>query len=476
MKQLSQIEKVSRFGIGLIAALVLISSQAHADSQALLDEIVEVYVNATPGQVFETQRRGGVTLGSVSARSRIVRPNFIAITPPSIRGGCPGFDLVGGSFSFINGEQLQQFLRSIASNALNYAFTLALEGVCPTCAQKIEKLRDWSDAMNGKLMDSCHWASSMVNATGLDEWHQSRMSDARNREVEAGVVDDAFEAIDTFVSEFQSDQDTGEPTSVNAVWSAMQRSQTAGWFGGVGDGELQEIIMSVTGTVIKSPVDQDGAPCENTDATREYCFRELVSLLNVEHFINGSDGGPIRMYQCRDGHVQCLDPIIVERQWPGLKRRIREILFGPAPGFTGGLVYKLRNPADAYTEAERQFIEGAPLPVYTLLKNVAQYEGSLITMGEQLQEQITVQLGRQLVLELISVVQKSFGAHSVQMSAMMRDKLKERIAEFQTRLSFEDREFDRLYEMLQMMDQIARHVRQQQPASASPSVVARPKT
>ncbi len=462
--------------LAAMAICASVSQIARADSQALLNEIVEVYVNATPGQVFETQRRGGITLGSVVARSRIVRPNFISITPPSIRGGCQGFDLIGGSFSFINGEQLQQFLRAIASNALNYAFTLALESVCPTCMQKMEKLRDWSDAMNGKLMDSCHWASTLVNATGLDEWHQSRMDHARNREVQLGVVDDAFEALDNFVSEFQTDADTGEPTPANAVWQAMQKSQTASWFGSIGDGELQEIIMSVTGTVVKSPLDQDGAPCENTDAAREYCFRELVSLLNVEHFINGSDGGPLSVYQCRDGHVECLDPTIVQREWPGLKRRIREVLFGPAPGFTGGLVFKLRNPADAYTEAERRFIEGAPLPVYTLLRNVAQFEGSLVTMGEQLQEQITAQLARQLVLELISVVQKSFGASSVQMSALMKEKLKERTTEFQARLSFEDREFDNLYKLLQVMDQITRHVRQQQPAAAAGAPTTRPKS
>lgn len=470
-----------RFRISVLAGasallVSLLSGSVRADSQALLDEIVEVYVNATPGQVFETQRRGGITVGSVVARSRVVRPNFISITPPSIRGGCQGLDLVGGSFSFINSEQLQQFLRSIASNALNYAFALALEGVCPTCQQKIEKLRDWSDAMNGKLMDSCHWASSLVNATGVDEWHQSRMDRARNREVQLGVVDDAFEALDQFVSEYQTDTQTGEPTAVNAVWQAMQKSQAASWFGTIGDGELQEIIMSVTGSVIKSSLDQDGVACENTDAAREYCFRELVSLLNVEHFINGSDAGPLAVYRCRDGHVECLDPVIEQRQWPGLKRRIRELLFGPAPGFTGGLVFKLRDPTGGYTQAERQFIEGAPLPVYTLLKNVAQFEGSLITMGEQLQEQITAQLARQLVLELISVVQKSFGASSVQMSALMKEKLKERTAEFEARLSYEDREFDNLYKLLQVMDQITRHVRQQQPATSSGAPTTRPKT
>lgn len=445
----------------LLLAIVFIcgGGRASADSQALLDEMVEIYLNATPAQVYDTQRRGGITLGAVSARSRIVRPNVVSLTPPSIRGGCQGLDLVGGSFSFINGEQLQQYLRSIASNALNYAFTLALEGVCPTCMQKMEKLRDWTDEMNGKLMDSCHWASTLVNATGMDEWHQSRIEQARNKEVQLGVAEDAFDALGRFVSEFQADTNTGEPTSVNAVWQAMQRSQTARWFGGAGDGELQEIILSVTGTLVKSPVDEQGAPCQNTDAAREYCYRELVSLMNVEHFINGSDGGQMAVYQCRDGHVECLDVVIVQRSWPGLKHRIREILFGPAPGFSAGLVYKLRNPADHYTEAERRFIQGAPLPVYTLLKSVAQFEGSLITMGEQLQEQIAAQLARQLVLELIGVVQKSFGASSIQMSAMMKEKLRERATEFQARLSFEDRQFDNLYKMLQVMEQMMRRVR-----------------
>jgi conjugative transfer pilus assembly protein TraH len=443
----------------LLVSCSLAGAFAHADSQALLDEMVEVYLNATPAEVFDTQRRGGITLGGVSARSRIVRPNVVQLTPPSIRGGCQGLDLVGGSFSFINGEQLQQYLRSIASNALNYAFTLALEGVCPTCMQKMEKLRDWTDEMNGKLMDSCHWASSLVNATSIDEWHQSRMEHARNQEVQLGVADDAFEALDRFVSEFDSDANANEVTSVNAVWQAMQRSQTATWFGAAGDGELQEIILSVTGTLVKSPLNDSGEACENAAAAREYCFREFVSLMNVEHFINGSDGGTMPVYQCRDGHVECLDPVIVQRSWPGLKRRIRDILFGPPPGFNAGLVYKLRNPADQYTETERRFIEGAPLPVYTLLKNVAQFEGSLVTMGEQLQEQIATHLARQLVLELISAVQKSFGASSIQMSAMMKDKLRERTAEFQARLSFEDREFDNLYKMLQVMDQMMRRVR-----------------
>jgi hypothetical protein len=137
-----------------------------------------------------------------------------------------------------------------------------------------------------------------------------------------------------------------------------------------------------------------------------------------------------------------------------LKDRIRDILFGPAPGFSGGLVTKLRSPLVAYTEQERRFMEAAPLPIYPLLKSSAKYEGQLISMGQQIQETIVSQVARNLVLELIGTVKKSFGAHGIQMSSMMQDKLHDRIAEFGIRVSAEDKDFDRLFMLLQAREML----------------------
>ncbi|VZZ91554.1 conjugal transfer protein TraH [Escherichia coli] len=42
------------------------------------------------------------------------------LTLPDINAGCGGIDAYLGSFSFINGEQLQRFVKQIMSNAAGY--------------------------------------------------------------------------------------------------------------------------------------------------------------------------------------------------------------------------------------------------------------------------------------------------------------------------------------------------------------------
>jgi conjugative transfer pilus assembly protein TraH len=435
---------------------ILAAQSAAADSQTLMNTLLNTYINVTPAEVYDTQRRGGITLGAVETRSRIIKPNLIALVPPSIHGGCGGLDLVGGSFSLINSQQLEQFLRSIAANALNYAFTLALEGVCPTCEQKIEKLKDWVDLMNKNMLDSCHAATRLVNETGLNEWAQSRMQAAQNRDVQTGTATDLFSATTHFVSELADDVAAGQSTATNAVWEALQKSQAATWFGSLGDNELKQVIMSVTGTLVKSPSDGNGAACQNTDSTKEYCYTEFMPLVSAEHFVDGSDNGPISLYDCGADTTNCLNPKTVQRDWPGLKRRVREILFGPSPGFTGGLVFKLRDPTTTFTATEQGFIQGAP-----------------VSMGEQIQNLITTEIARDVVLEMITVVQHSFGAQSVQMSAMMHDRLRDSVQEFQARVSYEDRDFKALLDLLPAMDQIGRLAREQ--ASPSSPIVATPR-
>jgi conjugative transfer pilus assembly protein TraH len=432
---------------------------AHADSQALLNDIFEVYTNVTEPQTFETQRRGGLTLGRVVTRNRVVAPNFINFDPPSFSGGCSGIDLYGGSFSFINKDQLTQALRAIASNALSYAFTLALEGVCPTCMQKMEKLRDWVNEINKELKDSCRWGKSLVNASGLDEWHNSRVEKANDARRDAGVVEDMFDAVDTFVSEFASDTDVGATTPENAVWSAMQASNTGAWFGGFGTVEMREVLMSVTGTLIKGETDSGGAECINADTNREYCYREAPPTLTVKDFIDGDLTGPVRIYDC-DEEANCLNPGVVERDWPGLKQRVREIMFGPAPAFTGGLIFKIRDKGAVLTPEEEAFISQAPVPIYTILRSVAKYPGTVLSVGEHLQEMVAGQIARSLVLELIGAVRHSFTAEQQQMSAKMSDLIEARVQEFETRTTVEQHELRNMAAFMNLVSLASRQIAQ----------------
>ncbi len=85
-------------------------------------------------------------------------------------------------------------------------------------------------------------------------------------------------------------------------------------------------------------------------------------------------------------------------------------------------------------------------------------------MGDQLQDLISVYIARELVLEMITVVEHSFGAQSVQMSSMMHDRLRDNVQEFQTRVNYEDHDLSTTIGLLQAMEQIGRYARGRLPS------------
>lgn len=65
------------------------------------------------------------------------------MTLPDINAGCGGIDAYLGSFSFINGEQLQRFVKQIMSNAAGYFFDLALQTTVPEIKTAKTSCRKW---------------------------------------------------------------------------------------------------------------------------------------------------------------------------------------------------------------------------------------------------------------------------------------------------------------------------------------------
>ncbi|MCW7017626.1 conjugal transfer protein TraH [Escherichia coli] len=65
-------------------------------------------------------RPPGMPCGSLYARTQVKNIQLISMTLPDINAGCGGIDAYLGSFSFINGDQLQRFVKQIMSNAAGY--------------------------------------------------------------------------------------------------------------------------------------------------------------------------------------------------------------------------------------------------------------------------------------------------------------------------------------------------------------------
>ena len=414
----------------LTALLAAPAGPAWADAAEVMENMLDMYTNTTNPQILATQRRGGLTLGRMSARAPITAPNLISYQPPSIRGGCSGIDLYGGSFSFINKDEMTQALRAIASNAVSYAFTLAMESVCPSCMQKMENLRDQVDKINAMVRDSCYWATSAVDQTGLREFRDQRIADVKGDQTNAGVMEDAAEAELEADSLHELETSLGAAQPLNVVWSVLQGGNLAAWFGPAGDDELMEVLMSLTGTLMKTEIVPGGTTtCTDDRAVQEYCYSDLPSLLTVDEFIDG--GGDVTVYRCAT--AQCLDPTVtIDPNWDGFTERVELILFG-APGVNDGLLYKLQQGNVPLTPDEEAFLTTAVGPVQDILDAASVDEGTLRSVGGQVQDTLASIMARQLVLELIVVVERAFAMTEVEMGELMEERLTRRQEEFAVR-------------------------------------------
>jgi conjugative transfer pilus assembly protein TraH len=412
------------------------SQSALADAQTVLNDVFNMYTNMTDPQVLESQQRDGISFGSISIRNRIVRPQLVNYEPHQWRGGCTGLDITGGGFSFINSDQLIQALRAVASNAATYAFSLALEGVCPGCNSSLKWLKDKADAINKLAMDSCSAAQALVDSTGLKQWHDKQVVEYNSRESAAGIIPDPIAGLIDRLTSYQRDENSGQFQPENVVWKAMQRTAYASWYGPSGDVDLLEAVMSVTGTVLKTPTNSSGNECFASGGARDYCIGERPSIMKVQDFLDGTRGGttPINIYRCGGGAtatIDCLDVTSVSTtSFVGIRDRVHEMLFGPPPGVSGGLVYKMRDPTAQLTDRERRFLESVPMPLWRMLKDSAYEPGTLIAMARAAEEQIANSMTKELLLEMIGTVTVAYEMADteghLQFDNIFRERLKER--------------------------------------------------
>ncbi len=134
------------------------SSMSQASLQLEMNQLFGSMTNTTAPGVFESQRRGVISGGSVVVRNRIMIENLVSMVPPSFQAGCGGIDMFAGSLSFVNADQFVRLLRSVAANAKGYAFQLALSAMCEKCSQHMETLQKKIQQLNEYFGNSCQMA------------------------------------------------------------------------------------------------------------------------------------------------------------------------------------------------------------------------------------------------------------------------------------------------------------------------------
>ena len=292
----------------------------------------ETMGTGTDAKAFKGATRGYVTGGNVSMRVPIWDHKVISFQPPSITAGCNGIDAFGGSFSFINADELVQLFRNIAANSVGLLFMLALETVSNEIGVNLKSFENIIRDINNLVSDSCNAAKAVVSLADsalVNAGYKSEM----NASLQAAAKDYG-DHYDTLMNDLGKAATTllgNEPTKTeeeglygNVIWQAMKANSTFGFTdisselvdGGNPD-HMKELIMSITGSIIaeqrqKDPNGKTVTQSNNSKNNLTYSqpMDTLQHSLSFEDFLKGFDPATKKglfTWKC-DDQEKCIKP------------------------------------------------------------------------------------------------------------------------------------------------------------------------
>lgn len=332
-----------------------------------------VMSNTTDAGRYDTMRRGVITGGRFSARTKITRANLMYFDPPSMSAGCGGIDLFGGSFSFINKDQLIQLARATAQNAVGLLFESALKVMSPQLADSVTKFLAKIQAMNDSMLDSCEMARGIVTKGPITALTETANAGAELLSSIGGATTDMFDATQTDVKNLWKGVAYDNPTGAaetgsnsnaakdrlggNILWRAMRELDVEPEMGGDTE-EYREQILSATGFIV---FDIDKAADNDTEPT-PHILPPTLSLTDLV------EGGTVTVYAC-DTDDNCYEPTLKEVTLEGMQTRIEELVLGT--GSTTGLIANIRLGNDAAV-AEGKALLSFPTGVGGIVSQLAE--------------------------------------------------------------------------------------------------------
>ena len=290
-------------------------------------------VNINEPLIYNGQRAGFATLGSVQVRTRVRNTNLAHIQLPSARAGCGGIDIFGGSFSFISKEELIKLMEAIMQNAAGFAFELALESLSPAVQETVSKLRDLVQQVNSMNINSCEAGQLLAGSL----WPQL---DGASQHVCATIGSYEGKFADHVASRHECNTN-GERTStlanagaevadqvpvdVNYAWRAIKKNAFLS-----SDRSLAEFFMTLTGTVITTAGASDSEGPKHNPIAPRAAGPDVVRVL--------VDGGTTSVQRCNEVN-ECLSPTlqnITINQNTALKAKVSTTIMGIRDAIASG--------------------------------------------------------------------------------------------------------------------------------------------
>lgn len=355
--------------IGMTMAAPSYSSFLSEQTDKMFNETLS---NVTTPGAYETRQRGVLTGGQYTAHNRIRNVQLFSFSLPSISAGCGGIDIFAGSFSFINSDQLVALMRSIASNAVSYAFKVALETMSPTISGIITELNDLAQKINSSNINSCRIAQGFVNDIASNFVKEGQI---KNKVSLKKMADDTwpdFSAIFNHHEPAIETLDEEEKKQIygngNIMYHALRDSSALTAFGGKNDKAEIEQVLSVTGMVIitaKDDTSESATDDNKVDSQTQPPSIEFKQLLTADK------KDKLDYYKCKND--DCSEVATEQREgYEGLSSKIVKLLIGEnKDAGEGTYINTLATNADAGVDGKLKRFFEANNEIQTSLVNLA---------------------------------------------------------------------------------------------------------
>jgi conjugative transfer pilus assembly protein TraH len=392
--------------IGMLA--LPLAQTAHANVGTSMDRFMDdmgAAANVTGPTAFEGQAAGYYSMGNVWTRFPQRTTNLANLQLPSARAGCGGIDIFAGSFSFINASEMVAMLKAVANNAVGFAFSLAIDTVCPECNKIMQEFSQKAQLMNNLSINSCEMAQGLVGGV----WPQGDLADKAVCEAignASGVFTDYAAAkhgcgtrgqrASTTEGGGAEFADVNPAVARNYTWHVLKQSA---FFnpGGTLDRELAEYAMTLIGTVIYVPPSDD-------DPGSFVPFAGDASSTLVTALLDGTQGQTVRILRC-DEPDQCLSPTFQD-----LSLTSDKAIRPRVAGMIGNMVEAIRSDT-AIGASEIELLQVASLPLYKILTVQAAYGRGMATDDrETLAEVASIDLLHAILERIVSEAGRSMAS------------------------------------------------------------------
>ncbi|MDH1472654.1 conjugal transfer protein TraH [Shewanella sp. GD03713] len=376
-----------------------------------LKNVFGMMTTSTGGAVFESQKRNGVAFGTFSARFSMYQPKVVSFTPPSLSAGCGGIDFFGGSISLIKKEELVQMGRNIAAGAAVYAFNLAVESICPSCAEGMAWLQDKLDQFNELVSADCQDVVTSLSENRVGAGAADKLMGIANKNGwQEGLTTYADVMPDThgsWIEMLSARSSTGDAKDApvdgmlgNQIWDALGEAKVDRWNFAAGwdKQQVQELLMSITGTMIVGP-SSNGTDVE---------WQPVPKTLDIEDLVYSDAGTKIKVLQCdtnepkKDNRLPCTkikDMEGTEVSWEGMHHQVMRLLMGD--GTRTGIARKITYKGNIAVD-EQALINNASVPFMSMLF----YLGNDVEAQRAIASLVASQMSFQMIDEMIEHMYK----------------------------------------------------------------------